>query len=515
MGAVASDGAGLDVCYSIGNGVVLGLTAAVRSALERDTTQVVVGMVEAVDDPVGMEAVARLAHETGKALIFLPLGRSDGGKGVAQSHTGAVVGEQRLVAAWMRSLGIVVAESAEELGRIAALFLRVGRLAPHKGAFIATVSGGGATLSADLAARHGVRLARVAPGTEARLRELLPSGAYVGNPLDVQTADGHAVYTAIANDPNVELMIEPWMLPWPDEELHWQRGALERIAGIAEAAGVQMLVGSLFRQPLNEWAAAFGQREGVVASPNLEATMAALGRLYEAAGPLPASAPTDSGFLAAGLVAEVEARMILDGVGLPVVRGVVERDVDALARRASELRRPWVAKLAAAAVGHKGRIGGVRLGLIDERALRIACDDIAASAVAAGAVSAQDVAFLVTETEFGPELLVGAPTRSDRRAQPDVGRRRLGWESGAVFGDDPAANATRRVSRELLRSWNLPHLLGAERAEALARFLSALGVEFATGRLTSFDTVEINPLILASNGPSIVDALMVRSPSAS
>ena len=513
MGAVASDGVGLDVCYSIGNGVVLGLTAAVRSALERDTTLVVAGMVESVDDPAGMEAVAARAKELGKTLVFLPLGSSAGGKGVAQSHTGAVVGEQRLVSAWLRSLGIVVANSAEELGRIAALVTRTGRPDPRRGAFIATVSGGGATLSADLAAHHGVRLARIEADTEARLRELLPPGAYVGNPLDVQTGDSHAVYTAIANDPNVGLMIEPWMLPWPDEELHWQRAALERIAGIAEVAGVPLVVGSLFRQPLNEWASEFGARPNVLVSANLEATMAALGRIAEAAGPLPATVAPSAAATSTGLVAEVEAREILERAGLPVVAGVVSGDVDELVRRSAQLRRPWVAKLAAANVGHKGRVGGVRLGLPDEDALRDACSQITASAVAAGVVSEPDVAFLVTETEFGPELLVGA--LRDPIAGPSLTLAVGGWaaEAGAIFGTIPLP-AQRDAVRELVRAWNLDHLLGAERADALAGFLHALGDGFSAGQLAGFDTVEINPLILTDHGPSIVDALMVRSPSA-
>jgi hypothetical protein len=44
------------------------------------------------------------------------------------------------------------------------------------------------------------------------------------------------------------------MLPWPDDVWHWQRAALMRIVGIAEAAEVPLLVGSHFMQPLNEFA---------------------------------------------------------------------------------------------------------------------------------------------------------------------------------------------------------------------------------------------------------------------
>jgi acyl-CoA synthetase (NDP forming) len=515
MGAVVSEGLGLDVCYSIGNGTVFGLAAAVRSALERESTRIVVGVVESVDEPDEVASAARLAADTGKTIIVLPLGQSDAGRGIAQSHTGAVVGEQRLISVWLQSLGIVLADSAEQLGRIAALVAKVGRPRAGKGTFIATVSGGGAGLSADLAARNGVRLAHVQDSTRGRLRELLPAGAYIGNPLDVQTGDGNAVYTAIAEDPNVELMIEPWMLPWPDDELHWQRDALERIAGIADRAGVPLVVGALFNQPLNEWATGFGDRTGVSVTPNLEMTMAALGKLYAAIGP---AAPTPSatdvtddtsrGSASSGLISEVQARGLLERAGLPVVRGVVAANVDELVEHVGELRKPWVAKLALPEVGHKGRIGGVRLGLSDTEALRAACAGISASATAAGASDGSDIAFLVTETEFGAELLVGA--LRDPVAGPSLTVAVGGWaaESGLVFGTVPLP-ATSDQLRQVVRSWNLDHLLGESRADDLAGFLAMLGKQFAIGDLAQFATVEINPLMLTDHGPSIVDALIV------
>lgn len=518
MGAIAGDGLGLDVCYSIGNGSVFGVASAIRSVVERPTTKVIAAVIESVDDPRELEAAAQLAREQGKVIVCLQLGQSESGRGIAQSHTGAIAGEQRLVAAWMQRLGIVLAETAEEMGRIASLVLKVGMPDANRGTFVATVSGGGAGLAADLAARYDVCLAQLEPETKQCLRELLPDGAFIGNPLDVQTGDGHAVYSAITADPNVELLIEPWMLPWPDDVWHWQRSALMRIVGIAENAQVPLLVGSHFMQPLNEFAEELGSRPGVSVTTSLPLTMAALGRLYAAAphysaapaaaaaAPRPAdesTGPTRSD----GLIAEVEAREILTSAGLPVVRGVVAQDLDELCRRAAQLSRPWVAKLVAQGVGHKGRVGGVRLGLADEAELRAGCEAIAEAATAAGVATREQIAFLATETEFGPELLIGA--LRDPVAGPTVTVAVGGWaaESGQVFGT-LALPVTREELWTQVRKWRLDHLLG-ERVGGLVEFLAELGESFAVGALSPYTTVEINPLMLTDHGPSVVDALIV------
>ena len=103
-----------------------------------------------------------------------------------------------------------------------------------------TASGGGAGITADLAARHGMPFARLSPTTVERLQGVLPEGAYVGNPLDINTANAADVYAALADSPEVRFLIEPWSLPWPtdDDEYHWQRRTMGRLADIATSTGL-------------------------------------------------------------------------------------------------------------------------------------------------------------------------------------------------------------------------------------------------------------------------------------
>ena len=181
---------------------------------------------------------------------------------------------------------------------------------------------------------------------------------------------------------------------------------------------------------------------------------------------------------------------------------------------AGELRGPLAVKVSLADVGHKDRIGGVRLGLTSPEEVRAACDEIAASAVAAGAAATPgDVRFLVTEMAFGPEVLVGAlrdPGRRARRSRSAVG----GWaaEAGATLGTIVGAPDAAAIEA-LARGWDAPRLLGARRTADLVAFLERFAAAFAGGALAGYGTVEINPLILAPGGPVIVDALLVEEES--
>jgi len=546
LGAVAGQGLGVDVCYSIGNGAVFGLTAALREALARPATRMVCAVVESVDEPDAIRELAARARAAGKHLAFLVLGQSEGSREVAQSHTGAVVGEYRMVAAWLRRTGIPVARTPDELAHLAAVLTRLGPPDRARGAFVATVSGGGAGMAGDLAARHEVPLARLSAETAARLRTLLPPGSAVGNPLDVSTGDAPAAYAAVAADPGVGVLVEPWMLSWPDETDRnaWWRAAFDRVTGAGRAAGKQVIIGSLFPQPLNDWARDYAARNGILISADLDRTLAALGALYAvddpaeqgpASPPVPQSPPAPAGRGADGggggdgtaatdaavvepdatpedsargrLVTEAEGREILGRLGLPLVAGRECADVEDVVRAARELAGPLVLKLSAPGVGHRDRVGGIRLGLAGEDALRRAAEEIRASAEAAG-VPAADIGFLVEEMVFGPEILIGAIR--DPIAGPTVTVAVGGWaaEAGATFGTLVLPLTPEEITQALARR-RLPHLLGDRRTADLAALLTTVATEFATGALAAYRTVELNPVILGPDGPRVVDVLMV------
>src|ERR1700760_868513 len=137
---------GIDVCYSLGNGASFGLARSLRSVAERPATTTVCAVVENIGDAGALAEAVTAGRAAGVEFLFLLLGQSDDGKRVAQSHTGAVVGDQRVMRAWLQDLGVILVDSFEELGRAASLLTTVGRPGADRGVFVLSVSGGAAGL---------------------------------------------------------------------------------------------------------------------------------------------------------------------------------------------------------------------------------------------------------------------------------------------------------------------------------------------------------------------------------
>ncbi|MEA2377164.1 MAG: hypothetical protein QOD13_1071, partial [Thermoleophilaceae bacterium] len=130
------------------------------------------------------EALARCA-ERGVGVAVLKVGASVAGAGAAAAHTGAVAGDQRVFRALVEEAGAAWAADVHELLELAKVLAVPGaRPVPTGGLAVLTCSGGDSALAADECERIGLELPALAPATAARLRELLPRAATVGNPLD-------------------------------------------------------------------------------------------------------------------------------------------------------------------------------------------------------------------------------------------------------------------------------------------------------------------------------------------
>ena len=79
-----------------------------------------------------------------------------------------------------------------------------------------------------------------------------------------------------------------------------------------------------------------------------------------------------------GWLSAEEARAVLGAAGLPLVPGEFARTAEAAAEAAERLGFPVAVKLASRRFVHKSEVGGVRLGLTDEDAVRRAFEEIRA-----------------------------------------------------------------------------------------------------------------------------------------
>ena len=518
MSALVEAGLGLDECFSIGNGAAFDLCAAIDRVSAREQTTVVAIVLESVGEPADFAAAIARGAAAGVQFVAFRLGRSDRGRGIAQSHTGAVVGSDVITAAWLDRLGVRTADSLDELAALTALVARPSTRSG--GVFIVSGSGGGAGFAADLAERHGMRLAQPSASTVDTIAGLLPTGALISNPLDMvggSPTSRAQIYEAVHADPDVAVVLESYTVMWPDDGVgrSWHRDGMLQLAG-AQTPGVATMLASVFSQPPTPWLTGYAHDSGVTVVPDLDVAIRALAVLHPVAGLADAEhaqVATKPGAVdgtESAVVAEAAGRELFDQLGLPLVRGVHAIDAAAAVLAAGTMPGPFVVKIALDTVGHKGRIGGVRVGIPDADAVGVACTSIEESARSAGALGPESAKFLLQQMAIGPEVLVGFLRDSRFGAVVNIGIG--GW--AAELGR-PAITSALPVDVETLgaavRGSGLAAALGEVHAAALVDLVGRLADEFESGALTDFAEVECNPVMLTADGPVIADVLLIRS----
>ena len=176
---------------------------------------------------------------------MLKVGTSALAAEIALTHTGALVGDDRLVDAALRQLGIVRVDSIEQLAMTAGLLARTGPLPPG-GLGVVSISGGACDIIADRAEAAGVPLEPLAETTRARLSNVLASYGTLRNPLDITGAASANpqifadALAALADDPSVAVLAAIHVLP--TEERARYRPTIEVIASGLRAAGSRGLL---------------------------------------------------------------------------------------------------------------------------------------------------------------------------------------------------------------------------------------------------------------------------------
>ncbi|TMR28764.1 acetate--CoA ligase family protein, partial [Nonomuraea zeae] len=215
---------GISLLTSMGNESVVTVTDVIDYLVDDPATKVVALFLETIRNPAEFARVARRALEAGKPIVALKIGRSKLASHTAQAHTGALVGDDDVIDAALRQLGVIRVRSLEDLIITAGLLASTGPL-PGRRVGVVTPSGGASEIIADRAEDEGLELPPFAPETVARLAEIVPAFGNVANPLDVtgyvlidRTLLGRALEVVTA-DPEIDLVMllsEPPRIAPPD-----------------------------------------------------------------------------------------------------------------------------------------------------------------------------------------------------------------------------------------------------------------------------------------------------------
>ncbi len=199
-----------NLCVSSGNEMVTTLADYMSWSLEQESTRVIGLFLETVRDPEGFTAALRTAAQKRIPVVVLKVGKSPLGEALANTHTGAIVGNHAAYQALFRKYGVIEVNDLNELAATLMLFQAPRRAGPGKLASIQE-SGGFRELVADGAHELGIGFAPISPRTRETIQAQLEPGLVAENPLDAWGTNQNfeerfcACLSALMKDENVSV----------------------------------------------------------------------------------------------------------------------------------------------------------------------------------------------------------------------------------------------------------------------------------------------------------------------
>ncbi|MEX2222920.1 MAG: acetate--CoA ligase family protein, partial [Candidatus Rokuibacteriota bacterium] len=518
---------------STGNEAVIVAADVLEYLVDDPATRVIAMFLETVRQPERFVAALDRAADRGKPVVVLKVGRSERARRAITSHTGGLAGESRVIEAVLRAHRAIEVHDMDELTETLAACQAARRPAGRRIAVV-TNSGGHTELILDVAASVGLDLPPLSPATRAEAARVIGSIAGDGNPLDAwgngdfQTNVPHALRT-LGADPAIDAVV--WCTDSADaspmgtpQRFMTYAGML--VEGAKDSTKPFYLMGTrpgIFRRDQHELLSA----QGIALIGGTRQGLRAVDRLARQATPLaplrpPPSArlPTLATMLPGGTVRrtihEHDAKRLLAGAGLPVVRETLCTTREEALAAAGAIGYPAVLKLLADDVPHRSELGLVAVGLRDTRELGAAWDRMTAvraeklgDVVVAGFVIQQMVsggvevlAGVTHDREFGPVLVFGLGGVAAEALARVVVRPlplRVG-DAEAMVAEVPAAATL------------LAGFRGHPPADvdSLHRCLEALG-DYAWADRAAVAELDLNPIKVLPRGQGcvVVDALIV------
>jgi acyl-CoA synthetase (NDP forming) len=512
-------GVGASRFITTGNECDVDIADAIAFLAHDAATRVILCVLETCRDAARLTAALELARAAGKPVIVLKIGASEAGQAAAASHTGALAGSDAVFDAVFRRAGAVRVQSVEQLldlGHAAAVL--GDRLPKGRRTMLLTASGGFGVLLADAASNAALSLPAPSAATQRRILDVVPY-ASPRNPVDATAQMSsrpeilEAILAALLEDDSCDallvLMSASLYLPrlraiyMPTlravREKHPDKVVMLAVHGPPDAVAELTAMG-------------FPVVDGVGASTGTLAglcDLAAARSLRPPPAALPAAAPLDP----IALRTEDGAKRLLGAVGVPVLPERVVSNATEAVEAATAMGFPVVLKIVSPDLPHKTEVGGVALNLTGAEAVAEA-HDVMLTRVKAAAPAARIAGVLVSPMmRGGTEMILGS------RRDPVFGPVVL-VGLGGIFAEVVKDVAIRPAPVDelealaMLRSLKAFPVIDGARGRpkadlgAAASAIAAVS-RFAAQHAAQVAEIDINPLLLRSDGVVALDALIV------
>lgn len=537
-------GLGLSHWISTGNEADIDVADCIHWLAHDADTRVIMAYMEGCRDGAKLRRALAAARDAGKPVVVTKIGRTQAGAQAAASHTAALAGDDAVYDALFRQYGALRARSIEDFFNLGYALDTWKQRPQGKRLGIFTISGGVGALMADEAEEAGLSLPEPDAAAQARLLERVPfagprnpvdvTGQVVSEPglllatADDMLADGRydalAVFLAAAGSsetlwPTFETFAREMRARHPDVPLAFcalfppeRRRELERLGTLVfedPSAAIRTIGAVAGLAEATSDAASNGSTTGTTngstdgtsnAAPNTHASVPSINA---------STAPLRDTYN------EVQAMDVLRQAGLPVPDCTLATDANAAVAAAARAAGPVVLKVVSPDILHKSDVGGVKLNLSGEDAvrqghaaildsIRTHCPNARIDGVLVAPMAPKGVECIVGvhgDPVFGPVVMFGLGGVFVEVLK-DVSFRL------APFDHAQALSMIREIKGYAL-------LQGARGAppcdiNALADALVALS-RFADARREDFSSVEINPLLALPDGQGVLalDAVLI------
>ncbi len=517
---------GLGFAYFVSCGNQLGATIEDFAAyfVDDPDVEVVAIVIEALKNPQKLAGIARKAQAQRKSILLYQTGRSAAGQVMIRSHTGALAGNNEILAAYLRRCGIVQAANFDEFVEAIELFA----VAPldemiADDVVVVSGSGGGAANATDVLDEAGLVLAKFEPATRERIGAVQPEFGSVTNPIDGTGA--------IYDDPTLlpklfEALVSERQRPIIAASVNVRAGGNESMRRLAHAVAdaarssgrtfvafqYSPLGGPLDSEIIGTLHAArvpvlLGISNAMRALRYLPMRRAYWSRVAAAAVER-AVPPPGADFCDDALAPDfLTLRNALMAFGIPVVDAALARSEEEAVALQRRFGVPVAIKAETPGLLHKSDIGCVRLGCADAVDVAAAFGAVGQNARKAGFTAAVSVlvqpmvagvaeayAGVIDDPLFGPAICFG-----------------LGGIFVEVLNDarTEMAPLSREDALAMIHGIRGAQILTGGRGrecgdvDALADLLVRLG-QFAIANAGRFGTLDLNPIIVKPRGAGAV-----------
>ena len=492
---------GLPVAYvaCLGNAAQVGMAELSRALLSDERVTGLGIYAEGFDDAVALAEVAQSARAAGKGIVVLKSGKSAAGAAAAASHTASMSGSHAASRAFLKQAGIGEVDTLAELIETLKIFHMHGPLSGRRVCSL-SCSGGEAGLVADLARNSELAFPPLSEDQEAVLGDVLGPLVTLSNPLDYHTfiwgdlEKTTTVFTETIRSYDAGIyLIDPPRSDLCDPSSF--EPALVAIENAARSTHKPAFAVASLPENFDEDRMSQLMQRGVTPLCGVETALKAI----EAA-----SAPLFHGWKPwqkadqreTLMLDEASGKALLGNHGIVVPKGVTAPTLEELANGAEGLVRPLVLK--GLGFAHKSEMGAVRLHIDDLR-------EEEPMPEVKGYLAEEMIQDVIAE------LIIGI------RRDPIYGATvLLGF--GGVQAEllDDTQTLVLPISRNdiagALSKLKLSPLLqgyrGSVHADIDAVIDTVLNLQELMHHSSDIDEIEINPLLVLSNGAVAADALI-------